>query len=156
MTLGILVRQFGMFVTERHDPPAVMDDPPPTFSSHLAGLHHDYTHHIIPLSLLSRADGDFAEIEQTVIVEHCLALSKAAGRAASDAERMALAKYVGCFRPSLLQLDPALHRLEQESHENLMALLAAALAVIEADGVTKPEEARFLANLKQEFASAGG
>jgi hypothetical protein len=154
MALGILVGRFGPFVRERHDPPTVMDSPTPAFSEDLQGLHRDYAHHIIPLLLLSRSDGDSAAAEQKVIVDHCLALARAAGHPASDKEAAALAKYVACFRPALMQLDPALHRLEHEPHERVAAFLAAVQAVIQADGVTKPEEARFLANLSQEFANA--
>ena len=154
MALGVLVGRFGPFVRERHDPPAVMEGPTPVFSEDLQGLHRDYAHHIIPLSLLSRADGEAAAAEQKVIVDHCLALARAAGRPASDREAAALTTYVAGFRPTLLQLDPALNRLEHEPHANVAAFLAAVQAVIEADGVTRPEEARFLANLKQEFANA--
>jgi hypothetical protein len=154
MALGVLVGRFGPFVRERHDPPTVMEGPRPAFSEDLQGLHRDYAHHIIPLSLLSRADGDAAAAEQKVIVDHCLALARVAGHPASDKEAGALTKYVACFRPTLLQLDPALHRLEHEPPERIAAFLAAVQAVIEADGVTRPEEARFLANLRQEFANA--
>ena len=155
MALGILVGRFGPFVRERHDPPTLMDGPSPAFSEDLQGLHRDYAHHIIPLSLLSRSDGDFAAAEQKVIVDHCLALARAAGHPASDKEAAALAKYVACFRPTLMQLDPALHRLEHEPRERVTAFLGAVQGVIEADGVTKPEEAHFLSNLKEEFAHPG-
>ena len=151
MTLGILVQNFGSFVRERHDPPAVMGEPPPAFSPDLVGLHHDYAHHIIPLSLLARSDGESAQAEQKVIVEHCVTLARLAGRSATDQERVALVVYVGKFRPTLMQLDPALHRLAQEPREHVDALLLAAKAVIEADGVVKPDETRFLENLRQEF-----
>ena len=156
MTLGVLVGRFGPFVRERHDPPAVMDEPAPAFSEDLQGLHRDYAHHIIPLLLLSRSDGDSAAAEQKVVVDHCLALARAAGHPASEKEALALTKYVAGFRPTLLQLDPALHRLEHEPPERVAAFLAAVQAVIGADGETRPEEARFLANLKQEFAVAKG
>ena len=155
MALGILVGRFGPFVRERHDPPAVMDGPAPTFSEDLQGLHRDYAHHIIPLSLLSRSDGDAAASEQKVIVDHCLALARNAGQPASEKEASALTNYVAGFRPTLVQLDPALHRLEHEPQERVAAFLAAVQGVIEADGVTRPEEAHFLANLKEEFARAG-
>ena len=154
MTLGILVQNFGSFVRERHDPPAAMDTAPaPAFSEDLAGLHRDYAHHIIPLSLLARSDGDAAQAEQNVIVEHCVTLARLAGKPASDSERGALARYIGKFRPTLMQLTPALHRLEHEPHEQVDALLLAAKAVIEADGVVKPDETRFLDSLRQEFAN---
>jgi len=155
MALGILVGRFGPFVRERHDPPAVMEGPAPAFSEDLQGLHRAYAHHIIPLSLLSRSDGDAAASEQKVIVDHCLALARTAGLPASAKEAAALTSYVAGFRPTLVQLDPALHRLEHEPKELVSAFLAAVQGVIEADGVTKPEEAHFLANLKEEFSRAG-
>lgn len=156
MTLGILVQNFGTFVRERHDPPTTMvDSDAPAFSADLAGLHHDYAHHIIPLSLLARSDGDSAQAELHVIAEHCVTLARLTGRPISDQERGALIVYLGKFRPTLMQLAPALLRLEREPHAHLDALLAAARAVIEADGVVKPDETRFLDNLRQEFINGG-
>jgi tellurite resistance protein len=61
-------------------------------------------------------------------------------------------EYIESYRPSLMQLDPALMLLERGSHDEMAALLAAARAVIEADGVIRPEETKFLDELKEELA----
>ena len=55
-----------------------------------------------------------------------------------------------------MQLDLALARLERGHHEEMAALVAAARAVIEADGITRPEETRFLDQLDEEIGRLGG
>ncbi len=153
MLFGVLVENFGIFVRERYDLPPDCA-PVESYSQALSHLHNAFGHHIIPLSLLSRSDGSCADCERKVIVEHCLFLARASGQAAGDDERAALEEYVVEFRPTLVQLEPALHRLEHEPAEHLDAFLAAAKAVIEADGVVRPEEARFLEKLAGECAAA--
>jgi tellurite resistance protein len=147
MLLGVLVEQFGMFVRERYDAPLdviPLDDP---FPDDLTGLHKSFGHHIIPLALLSRTDGTCCEEERKAIVTHCVTLSRQIGPGATEAEEAALAEYVAAFRPSLVQLDPALRRLEREPADHVAAFLAAARAVVEADGIVRPEERKFLDDL---------
>lgn len=152
MALGALIDHFGQFVRERHDPlPAA--PAPAEFPPELAELHRNFGHHVILLGLLARSDGEFAPAERNIIVGHCLQLAVRAGPV-SEETREALDAYVGCFRPSLVQLDPALHRLRHDPPGDVAALIAAAQALIAADGVARPEEARFLEGLKAGLAPA--
>lgn len=153
MALGALIDHFGQFVRERHDPlPAAPN--PAEFPPELTELHRNFGHHVILLGLLARSDGEFAPAESNIIVGHCLQLASRAGPV-SEGARKALDAYVGCFRPSLVQLDPALRRLSHDPPADIAALLGAAQALIEADGVTRPEETRFLEGLKKGLAPAG-
>lgn len=154
MALGALIDHFGQFVRDRHDPLPAAPSPAAEFPPGLADLHRNFGHHIILLGLLARADGEFAPAERAVIVGHCLALANRAGPV-SDGARAALEDYAGCFRPALVQLDPALRRLSHDPPADVAALLGAAQALIEGDGVTRPEETRFLEGLKKGLAPAG-
>jgi tellurite resistance protein len=152
MSLGLLVGRFGQFVREQHEPSVQEAASETPFPHNLAKLREAVSHHVIPLALLSRADGDFADSEKQAILDHCLALLKQNGTPASDDDRAALQDYIAEFRPSLMQLDPALKRLERERPETVAAMLEAARAVIEADGRLDPAEARLMAELSEELS----
>jgi hypothetical protein len=76
------------------------------------------------------------------------------GHPVSDADIGKLKDYVASLRPSLMQLDPALHRIEREDADTKIAFLGAARAVVMADGKLDAAEARLLDELKLEFAKA--
>jgi hypothetical protein len=150
MTLGLLVGRFGDVVREQ-TPLAQADllsDEP--FPSQLSHLRTAFAHHLIPLALLSRADGDYSEIEQEAILAHCLTLAAKAGMPIEDGERAALRAYIAEFRPTFAQLDPALKRIEDEPVRHFAELLAAAKAVVDADGVRRPGEVKLLAEIEDE------
>jgi hypothetical protein len=152
MALGLLVGRFGTFVREAHsagggDAPVA----PAAFPGPLNHVRDAVSHHLIPLLLLARSDNDFSPQERDVIVAHCVALARGTGVEIGDALTVDFSDYVGTFRPTLMQLDPALSRLEKAPHAEVGALLAAARAVIDADGVVRPEETRFLAELSEEL-----
>jgi hypothetical protein len=148
MTLGLLVGRFGELVREKSAAAQNDDTPNDPFPADLARLRAAFAHHLIPLALLSRADGDYAAAEQDAILAHCLLLAARADMAVAAAEREALKAYIGEFRPALSQLDAALKRIESENAEHMAALIAAAQAVVDADGERRPEEARLLAELE--------
>jgi len=152
MSLGLLVGRFGQFVREQHDPPVQQARPEAPFPDGLARLREAVSHHVIPLGLLARADGDFADSEKRAILDHCLALLAQNGTPASDADRAALEDYIANSRPNLMQLDPALKRLEREPPRAVAALLEAAQTVMEADGRLDPAEARLMAELREELS----
>jgi tellurite resistance protein len=156
MSLGLLVGRFGQFVREQHEAPALEAGPEVPFPDDLARLRGVVSHHVIPLALLARADGDFAQSERQAILDHCLALLEDNGTPASDADRAALEDYIATFRPSLMQLDPALKRLEREPPETVAAMFAAATAVIEADGRCDPAQARLIAEMREELSKLHG
>jgi tellurite resistance protein len=152
MSLGLLVGRFGQLVREQHDAPVQGAGSEAPFPDGLVRLRETVSHHVIPLALLSRADGDYADSEKQAILDHCLALLKENGTPASEADRTALKDYIADCRPSLMQLDPALKRLERESPQAVSAMFEAAKAVMEADGRLDPAEARLIAELREELS----
>jgi hypothetical protein len=88
------------------------------------------------------------------MLDHAVAMLAAAGHPVGEADLAKLKAYIMGFRPTLMQLDPALHRLEQETTDNKIAFLGAARAVVMADGRLDTAEARLLDELKLEFAKA--
>jgi len=151
-TYGLLLGHFGKFVREVHIAP---DEPPRADaapSDALGRVREICGHHIIPLALLSRADGESAPSEREAIANHCGWLLKASGAPANAAERTALLEHLAGFQPSLMQLDVALKRIEREPKDRIAALFAAAINVVEADGKRDPGELRFLAKLSSDLA----
>lgn len=152
MDYGVLVGRFGEFVRDRHEPATQAAAPAP-FPETLQAEREIIAHHLIPLALLARADGEYAQSEQRVIADHCIALLERIGVKPSTSDRTTLENYLAVFRPSLLQLDPALRRLEKESSGSIAALLCAARKVMDADGKIDAAEARLLDELRAELAS---
>src|SRR5580704_5770480 len=98
MSLGLLVGRFGQFVREQHNPSVQEAGPEVPFPYGLARLRETVSHHVIPLALLARADGDFADSEKQAILDHCLALLAQGGTPVSGADRAALEDYIATFR----------------------------------------------------------
>jgi hypothetical protein len=149
----IFAGRFSQYVRDRHEPRAAQDSaeipyPLPQETRDII------THHLIPLALLARADGDIASAEQKAMLDHAIVLLANAGHPVSDVDLGKLKDYITSLRPSLMQLDPALQRLEREDTDTKIAFLGAARAVVMADGRTDPAEARLLDELKLEFAKA--
>jgi tellurite resistance protein len=152
MTYGVLVGRFGGLVREQHVTTPSAPEPAP-FPDALQAEREVIAHHLIPLALMARADGEYAESERRVIVDHCLSLLERIGVKPSASDRATLENYVSGFRPSLVQLDPALKKLEHESAESLSALLTAAKKLMEADGKIDPAEAKLLDELRVQLAA---
>ena len=150
MSLGLLVGRFGTFVRETHTPPAQLP-PEPAFPDRLNHLREAVGHHLIPLVLIAKSDGEFEVRERDVIVGHCVAFAQSRGLEFDGAAKVEFVEYIDSYCPSLMQLDPALKRLEHGGHDELIALVAAVRAVMEADGVIRPEEMRFLNELNEEL-----
>lgn len=151
MTLGLLVTRFGDFVREQY---VETSEPAPAveaFPDHLAHWREAFGHHLVLLGLLARADGEFAPAEQDAIWKY--GLSRAGNP--SDSERRSLRDYIAGFRPSLMQLTPALKRLEHDSAADIAALLEAAQSVVDADGERRAEEVKFLAAMRGDLAQTG-
>jgi tellurite resistance protein len=152
MSLGLLVGRFGALVRENHIPPP-RQMPEADFPEALNHLRDSIGYHLIPLVLLARADREFLDSEREVIVSHCLAIASEHGLQAAAPEEALLRQYIGELRPSLVQLDPALHRLAHSGTEEVAALLKAAQAVTEADGQVSPEETRLFADFLEELGA---
>jgi hypothetical protein len=153
MSLGVLVGRFGEFVRARHDP---HPDAPVTdeFPEIIARLRSCAAHHLAPLALLSGVDRDCAQSEREAIMVYCLSIAERRGISVSDAGRMAFAQHVAEFRPSLMQLGPALDLLERDAAEDIALLFAAAEAVVSADGRLDSAEQKLLDELKFEIAKS--
>ena len=86
MTLGFLVGRFGDFVREQHDAP--QDSAPQReFPDALSHIREVCSHHLIPLALLARADGQSDASEQKAILDYCAMLMDKSGSKLTDAER---------------------------------------------------------------------
>ena len=145
--------RFGQYVRDKHEPRTAQDssEVPYPLSQETRDV---ITHHLIPLALLARADGDIAAAEQKAMLDHAVAMLAKSGHPISDADMNKLKDYIAGFRPALMQLDPALHRLEREDADTKIAFLGAARAVANADGKITDGEGRLLDELKLEFAKA--
>lgn len=155
MSLGLLVGRFGSYVRETYVPP-VQQPPEEDFPDSLNNLREATGHHLIPLVLIAHADGDFAPSERDVIVTHCVTLARSRGLDLNGHDTLAFSDYIQDYRPSLMQLELALHRLSRGTHDEIIALFEAARAVVEADGVTRPEETRLLVELTEDLARLKG
>jgi hypothetical protein len=145
--------RFGQYVRDRHEPRIAQDSAEIPYP--LPQETRDViSHHLIPLGLLARADGGIASAEQKAMVDHAVAMLAKSGHSVGDADMGKLKDYIAGFRPSLMQLDPALHRIEREDADTKIAFLGAARAVVMADGRVDAAEARLLDELKLEFARA--
>lgn len=150
MSFGLLVGRFGTFVRETHVL-VVVDEPAMPFPDELNQVRHAIAHHLIPLALLARCDGDFAPQERNVIVAHCVTVAGRRGIHMDPPRTAILTDYISEFRPTLMQLDPALARLAESTKAELLELIEAAQAVVDADGMTRDEEKRFLTTLGEEL-----
>jgi tellurite resistance protein len=152
MSLGLLVGRFGSFVREQHD--AIATAPTAPIEEPLAHERQMIAHHMIPLALLARSDGNSDVAEQAAMLDHAIAILKMKGETVGEADRAALKTYIASLEPSLVQLDPALKRLEHGSPQEMAALLDAARKVMMADGTVDAAEAHLLDELQQELAKA--
>jgi tellurite resistance protein len=151
MSLGLLVGRFAAFLNEQ---PVTFFDSTPSevaFPGDLERLREQFGHHIVLLSLLSRSDGEAVVQEREVILHHCLEQAHNAGEPATAAEAAELGDYLRDLRPVTAQLDPAIRRLEHGTKEEVIAVVTAAIAVVDADGARRPREMAFLSDLKREL-----
>lgn len=143
--------RLGQYVRDKHVPHQAPAEMPFPLSQEMRDA---INHHLIPLALLACADGYVAAAERQAIVHHALILLEKIGYPVTTDELHKLMDYVSYLNPSLMQLDPALHRLEREDADSKIAFLGAVRAVAMADGRIDPAEARLLDELKLEFAKA--
>jgi len=152
MTLGLLVGRFGNFVREQHD--VMASEPASEIHEPLAHERALIAPHMITLALLAKSDGNSDVAEQAAMLDHALAVLQMKGDVVNDADKPALKLYVASMRPSLVQLDPALKMLEQETPQAIAALLDAAKKVMMADGTADAAEAHLLDEMQKELAKA--
>jgi tellurite resistance protein len=153
MSLGLLVGRFGEFLSEPA-PPAPKNPPAPvSFPADLTRLRDAFNHHIIPLALLARSDGEAVMPERLVILRYCQKRAKNADAALTLDEVAALGDYLRDFKPTRGQLASAIKRLEHDSKADIADLIAAAQGVVDADGERRPREVQFLAELSRDLAA---
>ena|SRR5687768_13640391 len=150
MTLGLLVGRFGAFLRELPEPP-LDAEPQPPFPNRLGRLRDQFGHHIVLLTLLSRADGEAAMQERQMILQHCLDQAHKAGIPANAAEAAELGDHLRELRPTMTQFYPAIGRLEAASKDEVLAVIATAMAVVDADGTRRERELEFLLDLRREL-----
>ena len=150
MSLGLLVGRFGNFLREQQVVPMVIAAEP-NFPEQLERLRGQFGHDMILLTMLSRADGEAAPQERQVILEFCLDRARKAGTPATAKEAAELGDYLRDLRPTMAQFDPAIRRLEHSGKDEVLALVAAAKAVVDADGTRRAREVEFLADLSREL-----
>jgi len=151
MSLGLLVGRFAAFLNEQ---PATFFDSTPSeaaFPRDLERLREQFGHHIVLLTLLSRSDGEAVMLEREVILHHCLEQAHTAGEPATASEAAELGDYLRDLRPTTAQLGPSIRRLERGTKEEVIAVVAAAIAVVDADGARRPREIEFLTDLRREL-----
>jgi hypothetical protein len=155
MSLGILVGRFGDFVREHHEPPEVLKPESP-FPPHLNELRDRVGLHLIPLVLIARSDRAFLPAERMVIVGHCLKIADDAGIALDGSEKDLLDAYVDDFYPTIVQLEPALHRLSRAEHAEIAALLEAAHELLLADADMNARKRQILVELRDDLSALAG
>ena len=147
MTLGLLVGRFGEFLYEQHDALTEPEQAPPSVDD-LARIRESFGHHLVMLTLLSRADGESAPSERYVMFDYCVTRSRKMGLEPTEVEAAALRNLLVDYRPPRSQLDVAIRRLSREPKDDIAALLDAAVAMVDADGVRRPSELQFLQELR--------
>lgn len=158
MAIDQLMQRFAAFVhaQPKMAAPQAGDPPAPSYPPDVARIREICAHHMTPLLLLSRADGDKSAVEQATIVDHCMSVLKRAGITAGPAERETLASLATESHPTLMQLDPALKKVAAEGADSAHRLMAAAILVLEADGKRDPNEVDVLNALSEELARLKG
>jgi len=151
MSLHMFTNRLGEFIRENHIPAEDISLEVP-FPIELRELREAVGHHLIPLLLIARSDRNIAPEECEIIVQHGLDTAARHGIVNDEKHSKALREYVATFRPALSQLDPAIAHLAYGDHEDFVALVDAARNVVMCDGVSRPEEAKFLALLRNELA----
>lgn len=68
-------------------------------------------------------------------------------------EELALTDYVGHFLPTPKQLAPALDQLKRDTKAEIGGLIAAAHALVKADGAVRMREVAYLASLQDALHS---
>ena len=86
MSLGVLVGRFGEFVSEQAPAAETAPVTQEVFPADLTHIRDALNHHIVPLLLLARADGETAPVEREAILRYCIARANAGGLMLSMAE----------------------------------------------------------------------
>ena len=150
MSLGALVGRLSDFLAESlSDSPADTSVP----RDDLLRIRETYGHHLVVLALVARADGLAAPAEREIILQHCIERAKKAGIALTETEKRALNDHLSDFAPFPAELELAVKHLRLDSQDDIVALVVAARAIVDADGVRRPREVEFLSELARDLAA---
>ena len=150
MSIQSLLSRFGAFIRGLYTlPPQAGPEVP--FPFRLRSQEITIGHHLVPLIMLARSDGELSEGERDVIVAHCQVLSTRRGQRLNPQELTDLETYIGHLAPDLAVLDPALRRLESGGHDELADLFSAAHRVILVDDIVKAGELNQLVDIMEQL-----
>jgi len=117
----------------------------------LARVFDSFGHHLIALMLVARSDDDVAAKERDVIQRHCIARARNAGIDTTDDEEAALKNLLRHFRPTMQHVTLMLEGLKHDTKDDIAGLVAAAHAVVQADGAVRFQEMAYLASLQHDL-----
>jgi len=152
--LAILVDGLVAYLQERRNRHA--SPPASTVPQNLARVFDAFGDHLVALMLVARSDDDVASSEREVILRYCETRARSKGLELTPEESDALEVYLRRFRPSLPQTISAIEAIERLKHapqDEIASFIAAARAVVEADGVVRLQEALYLADLQRDLHS---
>jgi len=146
--LAILVDDLVAYLKSQNLQDGVQPRIPP---AGLERVFDTFSHHLVALSLVARADAKVVARERETILRHCVNRARIAGLEMTAEEEATLSDYLRHFRPTMLQLTPMLERLKHDTKPEIAGLIAAAHALVEADGVVRLQEVTYLASLQHDL-----
>lgn len=153
MSVDAVVARMGDFLRERAAPDEAAAEAEGGFSANLGRIRGEMNHFLIPLVLLAHADGESVAKEHEVIAGYCLQRLEIEGITVTPEERAAFLAYIRSYKPTRMQLAFAVKKLAAEPKADLLGLVAAAKAVVEADDTEQEGEKRFFDNIERELAA---
>ena len=148
-SLAALVDQLVAYLKDQHNPQDGAQ--PRTLPVGLERMFDTFSHHLVALSLVARSDAKVVAKEREVILRHCASRARIAGLEMTAEEEGTLSDYLRHFRPTMQQLTPMLERLKHDTKVEIAELIAAAHALVEADGVVRLQEVTYLASLQHDL-----
>jgi hypothetical protein len=150
--LAALVDELVIYLRDQHKLQETTH-PHPLPPEGLERVFDTFGHHLVALALVARSDDKVAVQEREVILLHCKSRALSAGLEMKPDEEDALEEYLRRFLPTLKQLIPALDGLKRDTKPEIAGLIAAAHALVEADGTVRLREVAYLASLQDALLS---
>jgi hypothetical protein len=150
-SLSSLVEGLVAFLREQQKRPRTVPAQP--VPGELARTVRTFADHLVILMLVARSDDNVAPSEREVILRYCADRACKHGAELSTREEQSLSDYLRHFHPTLTEITSATERLRHADADEIAALIAAAHAVVEADGVVRLQEAMYLGSLEHALAS---
>src|SRR5262245_51577885 len=145
-SLAVLVDELVTYLRDQHEPQDESERNAPPAG--LARVFDTFSHHLVALTLVARSDDKAVAKEREVTFRHCKSRARTAGLEMSRDEDEALNDYLRDLKPTIQQVSLMLDRLKHDTKAEILGLVAAAHAVVEADGVVRLQEVCYLASLQ--------